>query len=149
MSSSAFLLCNLALAFYLVGAIWAHEVDIFRSWKHVSPGDFHTIQSIHWHKIPFWVFAPLAAALAGSIALIWRHPAGSPGWAISGSLGLQVVSHFLTALFWGRWQGKLSRDPNGPASPYLRKILSTHWVRTALISAYALVLLAWAIRIFA
>ena len=27
------LLANLALSFYLVGCIWAHEIDIFRSWQ--------------------------------------------------------------------------------------------------------------------
>ena len=26
------LVLNLALAFYNVGTIWAHEIDIFRSW---------------------------------------------------------------------------------------------------------------------
>jgi hypothetical protein len=149
MNSAVFLLCNLALAFYLAGAIWAHEVDIFRSWQYVSASDFPKIQKVHWRKLPFWIFAPLAGAFAGSIALIWFHPAGSPDWAIWANLGLQLASHILTTFFWGRWQGKLSRDPRGPASPYLRRILATHWLRTLLINAYALVLLAWTIRIFA
>jgi hypothetical protein len=42
-----FLLLNLALAFYNVGTIWAHEIDIFRSWKLVNESDFHSIQSVH------------------------------------------------------------------------------------------------------
>ena len=33
MTSAAFLLLNLVLAFYNVGTIWAHKVDIFRTWK--------------------------------------------------------------------------------------------------------------------
>src|SRR5580704_11492007 len=33
-------------------------------------------------------------------------------------------------------------DPRGPESPYLRTILRTHWVRTALITVSALLLLA-------
>ena len=33
MNTTTFLVLNLALAFYNVGTIWAHEVDIFRSWK--------------------------------------------------------------------------------------------------------------------
>jgi hypothetical protein len=32
MTRSAFLPWNLALAFYNLGTIWAHEVDIFRTW---------------------------------------------------------------------------------------------------------------------
>ena len=31
MNANVFLLLNLALSFYLTGAIWAVEVDIFRS----------------------------------------------------------------------------------------------------------------------
>jgi hypothetical protein len=105
-SSKVFLLANLALAFYLVGAIWAHEVDIFRSWKLIDSKDFATVQAAHWRKIPFWIFSPLGLALIGSIVLIWHHPAGSPSWAIWGNLGCQVSSLLLTAIFWGRWQAK-------------------------------------------
>jgi hypothetical protein len=40
MSSAAFLLFNVALAFYNVGTVWAHELDIFRSWKLIDPKNF-------------------------------------------------------------------------------------------------------------
>jgi len=82
MNGNLLLLLNLALAFYLVGAIWAIEVDIFRSWRLVDPKDFPTIQSVHWHELPYWVFIPLGLALMGSIVLIWCHPNASPSWAI-------------------------------------------------------------------
>jgi hypothetical protein len=149
MNANAFLLLNLALSFYLVGAIWAQEVDIFRSWKLVDARDFATVQSVHWHKLPYWIFTPLALALMGSIALIWYHPVASPGWAIWGNLACQLASHALTAIYWGRWQAKLSKDERGPASPYLAKILATHWIRTLLINAYGLILLGWAVRALA
>lgn len=141
-----FLLANLALSFYLVGTIWAHEVDIFRTWRLVDPKDFHTIQRVHWGKVPYWIFTPLGLAFAGSVALIWFHPAGSPMWGIAGNLALLSSSFVLTAIFWGRWQAKLSQDSAGPHSVYLARILQTHWLRTALINAYAFVMLAWAIR---
>jgi hypothetical protein len=146
--SKTFLLANLALSFYLVGAVWAIEVDIFRSWKLVDSKDFSTVQRVHWRKLPYWIFTPLGLALIGSTALIWYHPAGSPGWAIWGNLSCQVSSLSLTGLFWGRWQAKLSKDRAGPQSIYLAKILHTHWVRTALINGYALIMLAWAINLF-
>ena len=149
MSANTFLLLNLALAFYLVGAIWAHEVDIFRTWKLVGAHEFRTIQLVHWRKLPYWIFAPLTLALAGSIALIWIHPASSPVWTIWANLGCQLVSHVLTAFLWGRWQARLSTDERGPASPYLTKILATHWMRTLLINAYGFILLGWAIRTLA
>jgi hypothetical protein len=53
MNSAVFLLLNLAVAFYNVGTIWAHEVDIFRSWKLVDPASFPKVQSAHWRKLPY------------------------------------------------------------------------------------------------
>lgn len=44
---------------------------------------------------------------------------------------------------WGPWQAKLSKDSRAPQSPYLAKILKTHWLRTFLINAYALILFIW------
>jgi len=149
MNPNAFLLLNLALAFYGVGAIWAHEVDIFRTWKLLDPATFRTVQTTHWRKLPYWIFAPVGLTFLGSIALIWIHPPGSPAWAVWGGFFCQLTSHLLTALLWGRWQAKLSKDNRGSASPYLAKILSTHWIRTLLINAYGLILLLWAIRVMA
>src|SRR6185312_16985337 len=137
MNPQTFLLLNLALSFYLTGTIWALEVDIFRSWKLVNASDFHRIQLAHWKKLPYWVFAPIGLALAGSITLVFYHPSRSREWVIWGNLTAQLLSHLLTAVFWGRLQGNLSRDERGPDSPYLAKFLATHWIRTLLISIYS------------
>lgn len=141
-----FLILNLALGFYNVGTIWAMEVDIFRAWKLVG-ADFHTVQEVHWRKLPYWIFTPVAFALIGSIALIWYHPAGSPTWAIWSVPLAQITSLVLTAILWGPWQAKLSQDPLGARSLYLAKILKTHWIRTLLINVSAFLLLAWVLRL--
>ncbi len=148
MGPKVFLLANLALGFYSAGTIWAHEIDIFRSWRLVCADSFHAIQRAHWRKLPYWIFAPVGLSLLGAIILIWYRPAGSPVWGIAGVLGCQALSLVLTALFWGRWQAKLSRDPLGPKSPHLHWILATHWVRTLLINASAVLLLAWTIAVW-
>jgi hypothetical protein len=148
MSTNTFLLLNLALAFYNVGTIWAMEVDIFRSWKLVGAENFHKVQEVHWKKLPFWIFTPVGLALVGSIVLFWYHPTNSPVWAMWGVFIFQALSLILTAVFWGQWQAKLSKDSLGSQSPYLAKILSTHWIRTLLINAYALVLLIWVIQLY-
>lgn len=145
MNPKTFLLLNVVLGFYNVGTIWAHEVDIFRSWKLVGTARFHEVQRVHWRKIPYWVLMPVGLAFCGSVALLWYHPAGSPRWGIWGVFLCQALSLILTAIFWGPWQARLAHDPLGPDSAYLSKILRTHWVRTFLINAAAAVLLAWAI----
>lgn len=86
-------------------------------------------------------------ALAGSVTLLFFHPQGSPRWAIWGNLAAQLMSHGLTGAMWGPWQAKLSREERGPRSPYLGKILATHWIRTLLINLYGAILLLWAIRV--
>ena len=141
----AFLLLNVALAFYNVGTIWAHEIDIFRSWKFVDATRFQKMHYLHWRKLPYWIFIPVVMALAGGIVLVWYHPANSPVAAPLGAVFCQALSLILTAIYWGRWQSKLAQDPRGPESPILAKILKTHWVRTLFINAYAMILLFWAI----
>ena len=148
MSSALFLLLNLALAFYNFGTVWAHEVDIFRSWKLIDAKNFHEIQRVHWRKLPYWIFTPIGLALIGGSVLIWYHPASSPLWTIGGALVCQVLSIVLTAILWGRWQAKLALDARGAQSPYLILILKTHWIRTSLISAYATLLLACSVAVF-
>ena len=70
MDARIFLLLNLAFGFYNVGTIWAHEADIFRSWKLIDAKHFLKIQIAHWHKLLYWVFIPVGldnhgAALSG------------------------------------------------------------------------------------
>lgn len=110
MSPTIFLLLNLALAFYNVGTIWAHEVDIFRSWKLVDPTTFHRVQLVHWRKLRYWVLLPFGLSLVGSISLVWYRPAGTPPWAVWSALCSQLAAHILTLVFWARWQAKLSKD---------------------------------------
>jgi hypothetical protein len=130
MTVHGFLLTNLAMAFYNIGAIWAHEIDIFRSWRLLDPDTFHRVQSLRWRKLPYWVFVLAGLTLAGSIVLVWHHPPQSPARGIWGNITCQIAAIILTAAFWGPWQASLSRDPRGPAGPYLVQILSTHWIRT-------------------
>ena len=139
---------TLSISLYNVGTIWAMEVDIFRSWKLIEPGNFQEVQFRHWKKLPYWIFIPVGLALIGSLIMIWYHPDHSPGLAICISVGSQVLSLFLTAIFWGRWQAALSKDPLGSKSPYLDKILKTHWIRTSLITVNGVTLVVWLTNMF-
>ncbi len=146
MSKEIFLILNLALAFYNAGTIWAHEVDIFRTWKLLDPTTFKTVQDVHWKKLPYWVFIPVGLSFTGAVILFWYHPDTVPGYEILIAFSVQLLSHLLTAVLWGPWQAKLSTDGSGGASVYLKKILNTHWLRTALINLYAIILLYMTIQ---
>jgi hypothetical protein len=141
MTANLLLVLVLALAWYNVGTIWAHEVDIFRSWALVGPEQFQVVQAAHWRKLPYWVFMPVGLTLAGSLALLWYHPTRTPMWAVVGNAACQTLSLALTGLMWGPWQARLSRDALGPTSPFLARILATHWIRTTLITTGGCLLL--------
>lgn len=146
MTKEIFLILNLALAFYNAGTIWAHEIDIFRTWKFIDEKTFHIVQKAHWGKLPYWVFIPVGISFIGSAILFWYHPDKISIIEIWIAFASQFLSHLLTGIFWGPWQAKLSKDELGGASPYLKKILKTHWIRTALINAYGLMLLYMTIQ---
>jgi len=122
------------------------EVDIFRSWKLADPKTFHTIQTVHWKKLPYWIFIPVGISFIGSIMLFWVHPVIIPVSEIGLAFSIQLLSHILTAVYWGPLQAKLSKDTSGNNSPYLEQILKTHWIRTILINAYGLMLLFMTIQ---
>ncbi len=141
MSKEIFLIINLVVAFYNIGTIWAHEIDIFRSWKLLDPVTFHKVQTVHWRKLPYWIFVPAGLSLIGSFVLFWYHPDKISRWEIWIAFIFQISPHLLTAIFWGQWQAKLSKDKLGSKSRYLDKIIKSHWIRTALINAYGIALL--------
>ena len=139
---TVFLLANLALAFFIAGFVWAHQIEIFRAWRLLDEKSFRAVHAAHSRTLPVWVTAIVLSA-AGSVALIFWHPAGSPAAAIRAAVACQVLTQILTVLFWGRWQSALRTDPAGPASPLLARLIRTHWLRAVLVSAYAGVLAAW------
>lgn len=141
MTKAFFLLANLALAFYNVGTIWAHEVDIFRTWRLLDPKTFTKVQSVHWKKLSFWVFIPVGLSFIGSIALFWYRPASVPPSGLVLAFVFLASSNILTGAMWGPWQAKLSKEDQGGESRYLKLIVRTHWIRTFLINAYGFTLL--------
>jgi hypothetical protein len=146
MNPLIFLTLNVAIAFYNVGMVLACHLDIYPTWGLIGLKEFPIVHQAHWKKLPYWVFLPWGLEIAGATALVWYHPATSPAWAIYGGAACVWLSLILTMAMWGPWQGKLAQDPLGPESPLLARILETHWIRVALLVAYALIVLAWLVK---
>jgi hypothetical protein len=53
-----------------------------------------------------------------------------------------VVTPALTIAFWGRWQAQThyAKLPNGLLDPMYVRTMSTHWIRSVLITLQALLL---------
>jgi hypothetical protein len=133
------LIVTLAASFYNVGAIWMVQFG-YRLWPYVAPSDFGAFHEAWWSMIKPFVFPVAGIALLGSIALIWWPPEGVAAILIWLNIALHVATHASTAAFWGRWQGQThyAKLPNGLLDPMYVRVMSTHWIRAALMTVNAL-----------
>ena len=51
-AKTIFLLANVALAFTIAGFVWAHQVEIFRSWRLLDAKSFRAVHDAHWQTLP-------------------------------------------------------------------------------------------------
>ena len=129
------LIITFAASLYSVGTIWMVQFG-WRLWPYVAPADFGAYHLAWWSLIKPVIFPMAAIALLGSIAMVWWRPEGvtaSPTWL---NIGVHVVTTALTIAFWGRWQGQThyARMPDGSLDPMYLRVMSTHWIRCALIT---------------
>ena len=137
------LIFTLAASFYDAGTIWMTQFG-WRLWPYVAPADFAVYHDAWWSMIKPVIFPVAALAFIGSILLIWWRPDGVEGSLVWINAGMQLAVYILTAIFWGPWQAQThyARLPDGSLDPVYQRVMSTHWIRAALISANA-VLVLW------
>lgn len=136
------LITTVAASFYDVGTIWMVHFG-WRLWPYVAPADFSAYHLAWWTMIKPFIFPVAAIALVGSIAMVWWRPEGVAAATVWLNLGLQVITAALTIAFWGRWQGQIhyARMPDGVLDPMYVRVMSTHWIRAALITLNGLLVL--------
>jgi hypothetical protein len=136
------LLVTLVTSWYSVGTIWMVQVS-WRLFARVGPQEFPAYHRAWWlgrRGIQPVVFPLAGVALIGTIAEFWVRPAHAPIAAVWLSLAFQGLAYLLTAAWWGRWQAQLDwvRRENGTLNPDYERLLSTHWLRVALLTAAAI-----------
>jgi hypothetical protein len=129
------LIITLAASFYGVGNIWMTQCG-WRLWTYVDPADFGAYHNAWWAMIKPVVFPVAGVAVLGSIALIWWRPEGVTATPVWLNLALHVATYTGTAVFWGRWQAQthLAKMPDGSLDPTYMRAMSTHWIRSLLIT---------------
>lgn len=130
-----------ASAFYSLGNIWLVHVVCYRLWPYVGSGEFYTYHVAWWHSIWGVIFVPAGLVLAGCVAMIWVHPPGASTGILRIGLGLQVLLYVLTAIWWGPLMARLATREQGLLLQNYRLLMTTHWARVAIVSAYAFVAL--------
>ncbi len=142
---------NLAVAFYNMAAMWLFQLDVYPSWSGIPTADFGPAQNTHLLAVAAAVFPPALAATVFATILVVTRPRTYPAGLLRAGLVLQTVTWALTAFVFGPWQGRLTEGgasvdvaPRalGPANEHAyHAFVYTHWVRVALVTAYAA--LAW------
>jgi hypothetical protein len=134
------LMTTFAASFYNVGTIWMTQFG-WRLWPYVAPGDFGPYHLAWWSMIKPIIFPMAGVAVFGSIVMIWWRPEGVTAAPVWLNIALQMVIYGLTVAFWGRWQAQTqyARMPDGALDPIYLRVMSTHWIRCALITLSGLV----------
>lgn len=140
------LLIALVVGFYNVGIIWLMQVHVYPLFGLVGEDEWVSYHTAHWHRIWGVVFVPAGLTLLGAVLLVFFRPAGVPGWSLWLGLGVQVLLYALTAVLWAPMQVRLGKR-GGSRNAVYRRLLRTHWIRVALITLYALLLLWMVARI--
>jgi|FLYN01.1.fsa_nt_gi hypothetical protein len=141
------LLLTLVISFYNTGIIWMVQVS-YRLWAFVGTAEFEPYHAAWWsglQGIQPVVFPAAGLATLGALALLWWRPESIPGWMAWSGVAIQAAIWILTALLWAPWQGQLHtahvRLADGSLNPLYIRLLTTHWLRVGLITAYGLLML--------
>lgn len=127
-----------ALGWYHTGFVWLVQVVAWPLFGHVGPLEFEAYHQSWWRGIRYILFVPSGLAGIAGVLLLFVRPAGVPEWLVVAAFCAYVLTYVVTALWFGPQQAAL----NDTASPRFRRILRTHWLRTALVTGNAALLLA-------
>ncbi len=132
------LLWTLALAWYGVGCVWLVQLVAWPLFGFVGRNEFAAYHQRWWDGIKIPILVPGTLAFAGGIGLLFARPAAVPVALIGAGVAMEIVVYLLTAFWYGPQQARL----HDTSSPVFARLKTAHWVRTALLSGYGLVLLA-------
>lgn len=131
------LILTLVFAWYHVGFVWLVQVVAWPLFGYVGANEFNAYHQAWWRGIRYILFVPSALTFIGAILLLhWTPPGVTPSilWV---ALASYILTYVLTAVWWGPEQAKLTRTD----TPRFELIIKTHWVRTALVTGYAVLML--------
>jgi hypothetical protein len=132
------LLITSALGLYAVGNVWLVQLVCYRLWPHVGQREAFSYHIAWWHSIWGVLFGPSAIVVLGAVALLWMRPPNLNVRLVWLGLALLVLTSVGTAAWWAPLMARLI-SPDGRIFPHdYRLLMSTHWIRVALITAYGI-----------
>jgi hypothetical protein len=138
-SGRLLLLGTSALGLYAVGNVWLVQLVCYRLWAHVGQTEAYGYHIAWWHSIWVVLFVPAGLLFLGALVLPWVHPPGVVDRFLWLGFVLQVITAAGTAVWWAPLMARLvSPDLGIMSARDYDLLMSTHWIRVALITAYGL-----------
>lgn len=125
-----------ALGLYAVGNVWLVQLVCYRLWAHVGRSESFGYHIAWWHSTWGVLFVPAGLVFLGTLALLWMRPPGVSRGLVWVGLTLQMVIYASTAAWWAPLMARLVTPDSGMSLHDYDLLMSTHWIRLALITAY-------------
>ena len=135
------LLGTCALSFYGVGQVWLVQVSSYRLWAYVGELEFRSYHQAWWQSIWGVILAPAGVLLICALLMLWWRAPGVPPWATWLGAALQIALLLGTAAWWGPLMARLETDAGGLSPERYHLLMTTHWIRVGIVSAYGLLAL--------
>lgn len=143
MTRSQWLLVGVcALSLYGVGQVWLVQLSSYRLWSFVGQREFQAYHLAWWHSIWGVVLAPAVLVSIGAVLMLWWRAPNVPKWATWLGVSLQLALILGTALWWGPLMARLEAPDGGLSLQRYELLIATHWLRVAIITAYAALMLS-------
>lgn len=133
------LLATTVFGFYGAGQIWMVQLLCYRVWPSISKTSFYGYHIAWWHSIWTVIFIPAGLVLIGAVSMMWLRPPHTSTRLLWAGLGIQALLYLLTAVWWGPLMSRLATAENGLILANYHLLMTTHWLRVAIVSAYAAV----------
>jgi hypothetical protein len=136
------LLVTCVLSIYGVGQVWLVQLSSYRLWAYVGQHEFRSYHVTWWHSIWGVVLAPAILVFVGAALMLRWRVSGVPSWSAWLGFGLQIALVLGTALWWGPLMARLEAPDGGLLPERYQVLMTTHWLRVGIITAYGL-LVCW------
>jgi hypothetical protein len=153
------MLINLCLAMCGVGQVWLVQVSSYPLWAHVGEGEFRDYHIAWWHSIWFPIFIPVGLSILCTMSLFWFRPGEVSRASVWSLIIILILTYGLTTIWWAPLMaligasaeeipGILGWAPllrflgleNYSQGELMQMLLSTHWLRLALVTLYGILI---------
>jgi hypothetical protein len=140
-ASQWLLLVTCALSLYGAGQVWLVQLSSYRLWTYVGEREFQAYHAAWWQSIWGVILAPAALLIVCAILMLrWPAP-GVPAWSAWLGGALQIALLLGTAVWWGPLMARLETPSGALSLERYELLMHTHWIRVAIVSAFALLVL--------